>query len=207
MINHAQMEGIQMSRRMNYGTRFGSSMASAHHTVLDDSGSYAGRMAIRDANKMRAIQEHMPLHAKELAHYKAGETNKRRSRAKLQPIKDERLVAERRMLEAMRKVVGILEFHMEELQRTRKIGSGAGLVNQHAINNALVDLRTRCGVYFDPNEYDHKIELARVHLNEPGAHEQQMAFVRAEQEQQRLARLRNMRAMAERFITKHRGTQ
>ena len=205
MINHAQMEGIQMSR-MNYGKRFGQSNVSVHHTVLDDTGSYANRMARADRAKMRAIMENTPLHARELQRYKAATTNKRKSRAKSQPIKDERLEAERRMLEALRKVVSTLEFHLEELHRTRKLGNEKGLVNQHAINNALVDLRTKCGVYFDPNEYDHKIELARVHLNEPGAHEQQMEFVKAEMEQQRLARLRNMKAMAERFITKHRGS-
>jgi hypothetical protein len=200
------MEGIQMSRRMNYGIRFGSGMASAHHTVIEDPGSYAAKMAIRDARKMKSIMDNMPLHAKELAHYKAATTNKRKSRAKSKPIKDERLEAERRMLEAMRKVVSVLEFHMEELHRTRKIGDHRGLVNQHQINNALVALRTKCGVYFEPNEYDHHIELARVHLNEPNAHELQMEFVRSEVEQQRLARLRNMKAMAEKFITKHRGS-
>ncbi len=200
------MEGIQMSRRMNYGTRYGQSSVSAHHTVFDDTGSYAARMAIRDANKMRAITENMPLHAKELRQYKAATTNKRKSRAKSKPIKDERLEAERRMLEAVRKVVSILEFHLEELHRTRKVGNEKGLVNQFAITNALVELRTKCGVYFDPNEYDHSLHLAEVLRSERRTAEQIHDETVSEREQQRLSRLRNMKAMAERFITKHRGS-
>ena len=205
-MTNLQMEGIQMSRRMNYGTRFGQSNVSAHHTVFDDTGSYAAKMAIRDANKMRAIMENMPLHAKELAQYKAATTNKRKSRAKNKPIKDERLEAERRMLEAVRKVVGILEFHLEELHRTRRIGNEKGLVNQFAITNALVELRTKCGVYFDPNEYDHSLHLAEVLRSERRTAEQIHDETVSEREQQRLSRLRNMKAMAERFITKHRGS-
>jgi len=205
MINHAHMEGIQMSRKLNYGTRFGQSNVSAHHTVIDDTGSYAARMAIRDARKMRAIMDNMPLHAKELARYKSTTSNKRKSRAKYQPIKDERLEAERRMLEAVRKVVSILEFHMEELHRTRRVGTDKGLVNQFAITNVLVELRTKCGVYFEPNEYDHSLHLAEVLRSERRTPEQIHDETVSEREQQRLSRLRNMKAMAEKFITKHRS--
>jgi hypothetical protein len=189
---------------MNYGTRFGSSAVDSHHTVPDDSHSYAGAMARVDGAKMRAIQEAMPLHAKELARYKAGQTNSKKSRARNQSAKDERLVAERRMLEAMRHVVSTLEFHLEELHRTRKIGNEKGLVNQYAIHNALVLLRTKCGVHFEPNEYDHHVHLAELHLAQPRAHQQWLEDVRVEREQQRQARMRNMKAVAERFIAKHR---
>jgi len=200
------MEGIQMSRRMNYATRFGQSAVSAHHTVLDDTGSYASRMARADSAKMRAIVENTPLHAKQLATYKAATTNKRKARAKSQPIKDERLEAERRMLEAMHKVVSTLEFHLEELHRTRKVGNEKGLVNQFGIHNALVLLRTKCGVRFEPNEYDHSLHIAEVLRSERRTEEQWLDDVRSEREQQRLSRLRNMKAMAEKFITKHRGS-
>jgi hypothetical protein len=206
MINHAQMEGIQMSRRLNYGIRFGQSSVSAHHTVLDDTGSYANRMARADRAKMRAIMENTPLHARELQRYKAATTNKRKSRAKSQPIKDERLEAERRMLEALRKVVSTLEFHLEELHRTRKVGNEKGLVNQYGIHNALVALRTKCGVRFEPNEYDHTLHIAEVLRSAPRTEEQIHDETVSEREQQRLSRLRNMKAQAERFITKYRGT-
>ena len=200
------MEGIQMSRRMNYATRFGQSSVSAHHTVLDDTGSYANRMARADSAKMRAIMENTPLHARELQQYKAATTNKRKSRAKSQPIKDERLEAERRMLEAVRKVVSILEFHLEELHRTRKVGNEKGLVNQYGIHNALVQLRTKCGVRFEPNEYDHHLHIAEVLRSDHRTAEQIHDETVSEREQQRLSRLRNMKAMAEKFITKYRGT-
>jgi hypothetical protein len=190
---------------MNHGPRFGSSAIDSHYTVLDDTGSYANRMARVDANKMRAIMENMPLHAKELATYKAATTNRRKSRAKNQPIKDERLEAERRMLEAMRHVVSTLEFHLEELHRTRKMGNEKGLVNQYGIHNALVLLRTKCGVRFDPNEYDHSLHIAEVLRGSRRTEEQWLDDVRSEREQQRLSRLRNMKALAERFITKHRA--
>ena len=205
-MTNLQMEGIQMSRRMSYGTRFGQSAVSAHHTPFDDGDSYAAKMAVRDANKMKAIMENMPLHAKQLARYKAATTTKRKSRAKNQPIKDERLEAERRMLEAMRKVVSTLEFHLEELHRTRKVGNEKGLVNQYGIHNALVLLRTKCGVRFDPNEYDHHLHIAEVLRSDHRTAEQIHDETVSEREQQRLSRLRNMKAMAERFITKHRGT-
>jgi hypothetical protein len=206
MINHAQMEGIQMSRRMNYGTRFGSGGFSMKYGVSDTPG-YAETMARVDGIKMAAINANMPLHAKELAHYKAAVGNRKTAKRKTGKLKDERLEAERRMLEAMRKAVSILEFHMEELHRTRKIGSPSGLVNQHAIHNALVQLRTKCGVKFDPNEYDHHVDLAQLHMDNRRTEQQWLDDVRAEREQQRLARLRNMKAQAERFITKYRGTQ
>jgi hypothetical protein len=189
---------------MNYGTRFGSSAIDSHHTVLDDINSYASRMARADGAKMKAIQECMPLHAKQLASYKAGQSNRKRQRANTQPDKDERLVAERRMLEAMRHVVSTLEFHLEELHRTRKIGNDKGLVNQYAIHNALVLLRTKCGVKFDPNEYDHSLHIAEVLRGSRRTEQQWLDDVRSEREQQRLSRLRNMKSLAERFITKHR---
>ena len=205
-MTNLQMEGIQMSRRLNYGIRFGQSSVSAHHTVLDDTGSYANRMARADRAKMRAIMENTPLHARELQRYKAATTNKRKSRAKSQPIKDERLEAERRMLEALRKVVSTLEFHLEELHRTRKVGNEKGLVNQYGIHNALVALRTKCGVRFEPNEYDHTLHIAEVLRSAPRTEEQIHDETVSEREQQRLSRLRNMKAQAERFITKYRGT-
>ncbi len=205
-MTNLQMEGIQMSRRLNYGIRFGQSSVSAHHTVLDDTGSYANRMARADRAKMRAIMENTPLHARELQQYKAATTNKRKSRAKNQPIKDERLEAERRMLEALRKVVSTLEFHLEELHRTRKVGNEKGLVNQYGIHNALVALRTKCGVRFEPNEYDHTLHIAEVLRSAPRTEEQIHDETVSEREQQRLSRLRNMKAQAERFITKYRGT-
>jgi len=194
-----------MSRRMNHGPRFGSGAIDSHHTVLDDSYSYAGRMARADRQKMKAIIENTPLHQRELWHHQAATKNRKRSSAKNQPIKDERLEAERRMLEAMRHVVSTLEFHLEELHRTRKVGNEKGLVNQYGIHNALVALRTKCGVRFDPNEYDHSLHIAEVLRSVPRTQEQWLDEVRSEREQQRLARLRNMKAIAERFITKHRA--
>src|SRR6478735_1076891 len=122
-----------MSRRLNHGPRFGSSAIDSHYTVLDDTGSYANRMARADAAKSKAIMENVPLHQRELWQHQAAAKNRKRMRAKSQPIKDERLEAERRMLEAMRHVVSTLEFHLEELHRTRKVGNDKGLVNQYGI--------------------------------------------------------------------------
>jgi hypothetical protein len=186
-----------------FAPKFNNGIASALYDSGDQS-DYAHRMARADSVKMKAIMENMPLHAKELAQYKAAQSNRKKSRARNQSAKDERLVAERRMLEAMRHVVSTLEFHLEELHRTRKIGNEKGLVNQYAIHNALVLLRTKCGVSFDPNEYDHHVHLAELHLAQPRAHQQWLEDVRVEREQQRLARMRNMKAVAERFIAKHR---
>jgi len=190
---------------MNHGPRFGSSAVDSHYTVLDDRHSYAGRMARADGAKAKAIMENAPLHKRELWAHQAGATNKKRSRAKSQPIKDERLEAERRMLEAMRHVVSTLEFHLEELHRTRKVGNEKGLVNQYGIHNALVLLRTKCGVKFDPNEYDHHLDLADTLRHNRRTAEQVHDDIVSEREQQRLSRLRNMKAVAERFITKYRA--
>jgi len=189
---------------MNYGTRFGSDVVSSKMTP-ESGNSYAVRMARHDAIKMASINANLPLHRKELAHYKGAQATRATVKRKTGKVKDERLEAERRMLEALRKCVSILEFHSEELHRTRKVGTEKGLVNQYGIHNALVLLRTKCGVRFEPNEYDHHIDLAQLHLANPSAHEQSMEFAKAEMEQQRLARLRNMKMMAERFITRHRG--
>jgi hypothetical protein len=187
-----------------FAPKFNQGIAS---TTYDsgDPDNYANTMERLDRAKMRAIQENMPLHARELARYKAGQSNRKKSRTRNQSAKDERLVAERRMLEAMRHVVSTLEFHLEELHRTRKIGNEKGLVNQYAIHNALVLLRTKCGVHFDPNEYDHHVHLAELHLAQPRAHQQWLEDVRIEREQQRQSRMRNMKSLAERFITKHRS--
>jgi hypothetical protein len=181
-----------------YGKRFGSSVVTANYSYNEE----ADREDRKDRARMAAILANMPQYKQELLRHEAGQTNHKRVTAKNKPIKDERLEAERRMLEAMRKVVGILEFHMEELHRTRKLGSGRGLVNQYGIHNALVALRTKCGVQFDANEYDHHIDLAALHLDNRRTAEQMLEDVRSDREQQRLSRLRNMRAMAERFITK-----
>ena len=59
---------------------------------------------------------------------------------------------------------------------------------------------------FEPNEYDHTLHIAEVLRSNPRTEEQWLSEIRSEREQQRLARLRNMKAQAERFITKYRGT-
>jgi hypothetical protein len=187
-----------------FAPKFNQGIAS---TTYDsgDPNNYANRMARADGAKMKAIMENTPLHQRELWQHQAATKNRKRQRTKNQSAKDERLVAERRMLEAMRHVVSTLEFHLEELHRTRKIGNEKGLVNQYAIHNALVLLRTKCGVHFDPNEYDHHVHLAELHLAQPRAHQQWLEDVRIEREQQRQSRMRNMKSLAERFITKHRS--
>jgi len=193
-----------MSRHKMFAPKYNNSIAS---TTYDsgDPNSYANRMARADGTKMKAVMENVPLHQRELWQHQAATKNRKRMRTKNQPTKDERLEAERRMLEAMRHVVSTLEFHLEELHRTRKVGNDKGLVNQYGIHNALVALRTKCGVRFDPNEYDHSLHIAEVLRSAPRTQEQCLSEVRSEREQQRLARLRNMKAIAERFITKHRA--
>jgi hypothetical protein len=193
-----------MSRHKMFAPKFNNSIAS---TTYDsgDPNSYANKMARADGARMKAIMEHVPLHQRELWQHQAATKNKKRMRAKSQPVKDERLEAERRMLEAMRHVVSTLEFHLEELHRTRKMGNEKGLVNQYGIHNALVLLRTKCGVRFDPNEYDHSLHIAEVLRGNRRTAEQVHDDIVSEREQQRLSRLRNMRSIAERFITKYRA--
>jgi hypothetical protein len=186
-----------------FAPKFNQGIASTTYDSGEQS-SYANRMARADGIRMKAILENAPLHQRELWAHKSSTINKKRMRAKNQPVKDERLEAERRMLEAMRHVVSTLEFHLEELHRTRKVGNEKGLVNQFAIHNALVLLRTKCGVRFDPNEYDHSLHLAEVLRASHRTAEQIHDETVSEREQQRLSRLRNMKALAERFITKHR---
>jgi hypothetical protein len=179
---------------MRYGPRFSQHGVSAKY----DYDEVLDRQAHADNALIAGIMTNLPLYKRELIRHKAG-TSTRKRYAGNQSIKDERLEAERRMLEAMRKVVSILEFHLEELHRTRKVGNEKGLVNQYAIHNALVLLRTKCGVHFDPNEYDHHVDLCPRAGLTPQQREDERETLRYEQRAAREARLRRI---ADRLIAR-----
>jgi len=109
--------------------------------------------------KRAAMFANMPRHKRELASYNAGKKSAERSRAG----RAERQESERRMVEAVRKVVEILETHMIDLMQHRSVGHS--LVNQLQIHNIIVLLRTKSGVQFDDgSEFSRPVKLDEQHL-------------------------------------------
>jgi hypothetical protein len=144
-----------MSSKMRYGPRFKPTIAGGP-VGYDESIARATR---RDMMKMHAIIKNMPLYKQELIRHKATETSKRR-RA---PVGHEREEAELRMAEAVRAVVGILEFHMADMMQHRQLSRRPKYVNQLTLHNVIVELKTRCGVSFDRGgEYDTKVSITPV---------------------------------------------
>lgn len=182
--------------RLRHGPRYSGTVASTGY-------GYDEALAedMRQQNARRAaIFEAMPLYKKELAAHKIGAASK--SRARLRG--NERQEAEQRMVEAVCKVIGILEFHMADMMQYRTVGKRR-LVFQEPIHNVIVALRTKCGISFERGAgYDKPIALDRQHLKNAG----QDVFERAAEQfselksQERSVREQQMRRVADRLIAR-----
>lgn len=83
--------------------------------------------------------------------------------------RERREEAERRLADTLRRVVQALEMGIAELKEIGlPVVSFQKSVNQHQLHNAIVFLKTKCGVNFGSgdNEYSQKTKLDRVHLHE-----------------------------------------
>ena len=148
-----------MSKKMNYGRHFGSGRSIISTRFEYD--AEVDRDHQRGNQRIAAIMRNMPLHRRELIHYEVGKkalaTRLRRNNTVA--IREERREAEERMEEAVRQAVDLLEFHMNDLINTRKLGNQAGLVRQATIHDAIHMLRNKCGVTFEhETEYDHRYQ-------------------------------------------------
>ena len=174
-------------------------VADAHTLLLPDR---------RGNQRIAAIMRNMPLHRRELIHYEVGKkalaTRLRRNNTVA--IREERREAEERMEEAVRQAVDLLEFHMNDLINTRKLGNQAGLVRQNTIHDAIYMLRHKCGVTFqNETEYDQRyqkpfvVPMTMTEQRDDDRRAEQAAARRAEAVEQAEARRRHNREMAEKL--------
>lgn len=77
------------------------------------------------------------------------------------PERERREEAENNAAEAVRRAVGALEMALHELNQTRAPSSYARSVNQKQLHNAVMHLKTKCGVHFDRDEFSIKVDLDR----------------------------------------------
>lgn len=141
--------------RLRYGPRFGTPIVATKPVVFDET-----RDERRNRMKMNAILKNQPQHKKELRYWKTKQALKKRY-AYRQPMREEREAAERRMADAIRKAVEILEFNMTALME--HVAPGVNYeshVNQASTINAIVALKTKCGVHFDAGgDFMEKVEI------------------------------------------------
>ena len=195
-----------MSKKMNFERHFGSGRSIISARFEYD--AEVDRDHDRGNKRIAAIMRNMPLHRRELIHYevaKKGQATKLR-RNNTVAIREERREAEERMEEAVRQAVDLLEFHMNDLINTRKLGNQAGLVRQNTIHDAIYMLRHKCGVTFEnETEYDHRyqkpfvVPMTMTEQREDDRRAEQAAARRAEAAEQAEARRRNNREMAEKL--------
>jgi molecular chaperone GrpE (heat shock protein) len=136
--------------KMNYGPRFGGSAKS-----LFSYDERVDKAMQADTMRMAAVMKNQPQYKKELR----GIATAKRTRQRTAAIRNNgRKESEIRMAEALRKVVGILEMHMDDLMQYTQVGNER-IVNQTNIHNAIVMLRTKCGLNFVGSEqYSHRIK-------------------------------------------------
>jgi hypothetical protein len=180
-----------MSHHLRYGPRFG--QASISNKVGYD--EQIDRNQREDRARFAALA-HQPLHKRELRYHNNALAHKK-TMAKRTPG-PEREEAEQRMAEAVRKCVEILEFHMEDMIQHRKVTGRPHYCAQLTIHNVIVELRNKCGVSFSKHNpaYEHRQspEIPRGDKED---------YRQTERDQQRFARERNLREMANRFARMH----
>lgn len=184
-----------MSSKLRYGPRYAGSVASSHYGHDE---ALANDMRQQNARRA-AIYEAMPLYKKELVSHKASQRNKKR-----RTPREGRQDAEKRMVEAVRKAVDILEFHMTEMMQHRQVGPDR-LINQQILHNTIVALKTKCGVKFeDSGEFSRSVKLDRAHIKEG----EKDIFERSAEEffeqesRARSAREQTMRRVTDRLIAR-----
>src|SRR6188768_2385924 len=136
--------------KMNYGPRFGGSAKS-----LFSYDERVDKAMQADTIRMAAVMKNQPQYKKELR----GIATAKRTRQRADAARNNgRKESEIRMAEALRKVVGILEMHMDDLMQYTQVG-GERIINQTNIHNAIVMLRTKCGLNFVGSEqYNQRIK-------------------------------------------------
>jgi hypothetical protein len=184
-----------MSNRINYGRRYSGGSAAGGKVGYNESDDRARRA---DYGMFAALAR-QPLHKRELRAHQTGLACKKAAgRRAPGPEREE---SERRMAEAVRKCVEILEFHMEDMIQHRKVAGRPHYCAQLMIHNVIVELRSRCGVSFTEHN-PHYEERQNEDSRRRNAREWK-SDLDSEREQQRLSRTRNMREVAERFARMH----
>lgn len=151
-----------MSKR-GFGPKFSSSTVSANYEHDDLIAKDLRDQAIRMAGIMKAA----PRHKKELWAHNAANKNRSRKDQRLAARQD-RDDAELRMIEAVRKAVETLEFHMTAMMDHD--GRGAAKVNQLAIYNGIVHFKTKCGIKFDDVGFTRRVALDPPSTKAPVLH-------------------------------------
>lgn len=141
--------------KLRHGLRFGTPIVSTKPFVFDET-----RDERRDRMKMNAILKNQPRHKKELRYWKTKQGLKQRY-AYRGEIRAEREAAELQMAEAIRTAVQILEHNMTALMQHVAPGMNYDShVNQASTINAIVALKTKCGVHFDAGgDFMEKVEI------------------------------------------------
>jgi hypothetical protein len=144
-----------MSNKLRYGPRFKPTIASAN-APYDES---IDRMARKDRGKMAAIFKSLPKYKKELF-VEAGRTANKKKGTRLNAACVDREQAEIRMAQALRKAVEMLEFNMTAMmQYTAPKLNYNKSVNQLNILNAIADMKTKCGVWFESDEFKQHVSI------------------------------------------------
>jgi len=183
---------------MRYGPRFSNAGTSSKY-VYDERID----KDMREVAKFFKGLSQQPLHKRELRAHNAKTTNKK-TRAK-HALGSEREDAEKLLAEAVRKCVALLEFHMDAMQQHARSPVRQRYCIPLKVHNVIYELRHKCGVAFADHDTHY---TARQALDGPvqQSHEEILDSIRSEREQQRLARLRNLKEQAKRFAKFRKNT-
>lgn len=141
--------------KLRYGPRFKPTIADARYSY-DEA---ADRMHRKDTARLTAILSNRPLYKKQLSGEKSSAANKKRRLAKEPAIKA-REQAEAVVEQAIRQAVTALEFHLTALMECPTPQTQYHVrINQLQLINAVVRLKTKCGVAFDSREFSKPVSL------------------------------------------------
>jgi hypothetical protein len=153
---------------MNYGPRFQPTIGNINKIPFYEENYWERR----GRQRMAAIYHHMPQHKKELMAYNGGVTRAKIVAKKTGMAKAEREEAERLMVDAIRQAVAMLEFNMTALmQHPKPTVNYYSSVNQEQCINAILLLKTKCGVTFDSKDFTQRVVLDRDHVSKENSFE------------------------------------
>jgi hypothetical protein len=136
-----------MSNKMKYGPHFKPTITSASYVFDEATDIIDKKHRQKTAAIVKALQN-QPQYKKELRQYSAQKTVQKQ-RADCDAVREVREHAEEQMAETVRKAVAMLEFGMTALVQCPGVRTNyKAAVNQIALINAIVGLKTKCGVSF-----------------------------------------------------------
>jgi len=177
--------------KLNYGTRYGTSIASTHYQYDDT----LDRDMRETGAHIQSIWKNKPQYLHEQAVHRSQSTKARKKAA----LGTGRQDAELRMATALRDAVTMLEFHMADMMSHKIRPGDHSSVNQLQIANALYYLKHKCGVGFDDDSYKGRVPL---YEHEPSLLPQRDANLDERLRAQREARIRRRQRIIDKLIAR-----